>query len=37
MLDKFIADDSPLRPVVTKKPPAMTDAGPVAPYAPQQN
>jgi alpha/beta hydrolase fold len=37
MLDKFIADDSPLRPVVTKKPPVMTDAGPVAPYAPLQN
>jgi hypothetical protein len=37
MLDKFIADDSQLRPVVTKKPPVMTDAGPVAPYAPLQN
>ncbi len=37
MLDKFIADDSPLRPVVTKKPPVMTDAGPVAPYTPLQN
>ncbi len=37
MLDKFISDDSPLRPVVTKKPPVMTDAGPVAPYAPLQN
>ncbi len=34
MLDKFLADDSPLRPVVTKAPPLMTDAGPVTPYAP---
>lgn len=34
MLDKFLDDDSPLRPVDTKIPPAMTDAGPVAPYAP---
>jgi pimeloyl-ACP methyl ester carboxylesterase len=34
MLDKFLDDDSPLRPVDTKTPPAMTDAGPVAPYAP---
>ena len=34
MLDKFLADDSPLRPVVTKGPPMMTDAGPVTPYAP---
>ncbi|HLX17343.1 MAG TPA: alpha/beta fold hydrolase [Bradyrhizobium sp.] len=32
MLDKFLDDDSPLRPV--KEPPAMTDAGPVAPFAP---
>jgi alpha/beta hydrolase fold len=37
MLDKFIDDDSPLRPVDTKAPPVMTDAGPVAPYAPVQN
>jgi hypothetical protein len=37
MLDKFIDDDSPLRPVETKVPPVMTDAGPVAPYAPVQN
>ncbi len=34
MLDKFLDDDSPLRPVDVKAPPAMTDAGPVAPYAP---
>jgi alpha/beta hydrolase family protein len=34
MLDKFIGDDSPLKPVVTKTSPLMTDAGPVAPYAP---
>ena len=34
MLDKFLDDDSPLRPVDVKGPPAMTDAGPVAPYAP---
>jgi alpha/beta hydrolase fold len=35
MVDKFLDDDSPLRPVdTTKLPPAMTDAGPVAPYAP---
>jgi pimeloyl-ACP methyl ester carboxylesterase len=33
MLDKFLADDSPLRPVETKTP-VMTDAGPVTPYAP---
>ncbi len=34
MLDKFLDDDSPLRPVDIKAPPAMTDAGPVAPYMP---
>jgi hypothetical protein len=35
MLDKFLQDDSPLKPVETKKTsPVMTDAGPVAPYAP---
>jgi hypothetical protein len=33
-LDKFLDDDSPLRPVETKAPPAMTDPGPVAPYVP---
>jgi pimeloyl-ACP methyl ester carboxylesterase len=31
MLDKFLTDDSPLRPVETKTPP-LTIAGPVAPY-----
>jgi len=34
MLDKFLDDESPLRPVITKTSPLMTDAGPVAPYAP---
>src|ERR1700722_2255174 len=34
MLDKFLDDESPLRPVVTQAPPAMTDAGPVTPYVP---
>jgi hypothetical protein len=34
MLDKFIVDDSPLRPVETKVPPLMTEPGPVAPYVP---
>jgi hypothetical protein len=34
MLDKFLDDESPLRSVETTKPPIMTDAGPVAPYAP---
>jgi hypothetical protein len=34
MLDRFLDDDSPLRPVVTKTSPLMTDAGPVAPYVP---
>jgi pimeloyl-ACP methyl ester carboxylesterase len=33
MLDKFLDDDSPLKPVETTMP-IMTDAGPVAPYAP---
>jgi pimeloyl-ACP methyl ester carboxylesterase len=33
MLDKFLDDESPLRPV-TKAPPLMIDAGPVAPYVP---
>ena len=33
VLDKFLDDESPLRPV-TKAPPLMTDAGPVAPYVP---
>jgi hypothetical protein len=34
MLDKFLDDDSPQRPIETKAPPAMIDAGPVAPYVP---
>jgi pimeloyl-ACP methyl ester carboxylesterase len=33
MLDKFIEDDSPLKPVL-KASPLMTDAGPVAPFVP---
>jgi pimeloyl-ACP methyl ester carboxylesterase len=36
-LDKFLSEDSPLKPVETKGSPAMTDAGPVAPFAPGQN
>ena len=34
ILDKFLEDDSKLRPVETKAPPEMTDPGPVSPYAP---
>ena len=34
VLDKFLDDDSLLRPVQTKASPAMTDPGPVAPYVP---
>jgi hypothetical protein len=34
MLDKMLDDDSDLQPIDTKAPPVMTDAGPVAPYAP---
>jgi hypothetical protein len=37
MVDKFLDDDSPLKPVETKAPPAMTDPGPVALYAPVKN
>jgi hypothetical protein len=38
MLDKFLDDDSPLKPVDTRKaPPVMTDPGPVALYAPVKN
>jgi pimeloyl-ACP methyl ester carboxylesterase len=33
MLDKFLDDDSPLKPV-TEASPLMTEAGPVTPYAP---
>jgi hypothetical protein len=34
MLDKFIDDDSPLKPVETKAIPELTDPGPVAPFVP---
>ena len=34
MLDKFIEDDSPLKQVLIKTSPLMTDAGPVAPFVP---
>ena len=34
MLDKFIEDDSPLKPVETKAIPELTDPGPVAPFVP---
>ena len=34
MLDKFLEDESPLRPVEIKAPPDLTDPGPVAPYVP---
>src|SRR6202045_1053512 len=34
MLEKFLEDDRPLKPVETKTPPAMTEPGPVALYAP---
>jgi alpha-beta hydrolase superfamily lysophospholipase len=34
MLDKFLDDESPLRPVVTNAQPLLTDPGPVAPYVP---
>ena len=34
MLDKFLDEESPLRPVDVKAPPLMTDAGPVVPYVP---
>src|ERR1700720_2594235 len=37
MLDKFLEDDSPLKPVEKKTPPAMTEPGPVALYAPVKN
>ena len=37
MLDKFLEDDSPLKPVEIKTPPAMTEPGPVALYAPVTN
>jgi hypothetical protein len=34
MLDKFIEDDNPLKPVETKAAPELTEPGPVAPYVP---
>ena len=34
MLNKFLEDDSPPRPIETKAPPEMTDPGPVTPYVP---
>src|SRR3981189_2378816 len=34
MLDKFLSDTADIAPVDTSTPPAMTDAGPVTPYAP---
>jgi hypothetical protein len=34
MLDKFLEDESPLRPVEIKASPDLTDPGPVAPYLP---
>lgn len=34
MLDKFLDEESQLKPVVTKAPPLMTDPGPVTPYSP---
>ena len=34
MLDKFIEDDTPLRPAKTKAAPDLTDVGPVTPYVP---
>ncbi len=34
MLDQFIEDDTPLKPVETTAPPDLTDVGPVTPYVP---
>lgn len=34
MLDKYLEQDSPLRPVTTQTSPLMIEAGPVAPYVP---
>ena len=34
MLDKFLDDESPLRPVDIKGPPAMTEVRPMVPYTP---
>jgi hypothetical protein len=37
MVDKFLDDDSPLKPVETNTPPKLTEPGPVALYAPVKN
>jgi hypothetical protein len=37
MLDKFIVDESPLKPVETKTSPALIEPGPVALYGPAKN
>jgi hypothetical protein len=37
MLDEFLVDEGPLKPVETKTPPPLTDPGPVAPYVPVKN
>jgi len=37
MLDKFLDDESPLRPVETNALPTLTEPGPVALYAPSKN
>ena len=37
MLDKFLDDDSPLRPVETNTPKIIEPAGPVALYKPVRN
>ncbi len=37
MLDKFLVDEGPLKPVETKTPPPLIDPGPVAPYVPVKN
>ena len=34
MLEKFLGDESPLRPVEIMAPPDLTKPGPVAPYVP---
>jgi hypothetical protein len=36
MLDEFLVDEGPLKPVETKTPPPI-DPGPVAPYVPVKN
>ena len=37
MLDKFLVDEGPPKPVETKTPPPLVDPGPVAPYVPVKN